>query len=392
MGFERRHWVLAFAAIGFAVAALFAGLWLGGGFDLGRRDAALAIPSLLAFAIIFVVLAPVKGRVVVAAGTLAMAALLLPAAWWQGAAPGSIANGLILLGATAAALTLAAALWQWVGRWRWWLGWLTALKAAALWWFAGHVLLGQLYQPAVGEAAEGATGRNVVLSALPLRQMSLADVRGGGEDAALRALRRLLPRRTELRDVLAPGELAAGDRLLLAHPAALPPASLVEIDRFVRSGGRAVVLADGLSGWPPPHGFGDPRNPPVTSLLTPLLGHWGIDLAAPLPGSEAADQVAVFAGGSRLLLHSAGHFTLLPTGCQVMATLPGGAAAIAECRIGKGQAILVSDADLLFAPLWQSAPGWARHLRPADNIEWLAEQIEGEGAGPAWGLRPIWNR
>ena len=117
----------------------------------------------------------------------------------------------------------------------------------------------------------------MALTGLPLRTWGQDDLSLGAmqDAAALVVLRQRLSRPLVLMDGLAPASLKQGDRLLLAHPLALPPDTLVEVDRFVRAGGRAVILADGLSSWPPPHRFGDPRNPPVTSLLTPLLDHLG---------------------------------------------------------------------------------------------------------------------
>src|SRR3546814_13227192 len=66
------------------------------------------------------------------------------------------------------------------------------------------------------------------------------------------------------------------------------------------------LLADALSGWPVRHPLGDPRNPPVTSLLTPLLGHWGMVLGAAPLGERAAQGFDV--ASRRLRLFSAGRF------------------------------------------------------------------------------------
>ena len=159
----------------------------------------------------------------------------------------------------------------------------------------------------------------------------------------------------------------------------------------MRAGGRAVILADGLSSWPPPHALGDPRNPPVTSLLTPLLDHWGIRLDAPVPGSATSTAVTVVHLGNRLVLHSPGHFSQLPDNCGGAGWLPDGAPTIATCQIGRGTAVLLSDADFLFDPLWRPEPLWAAHLRPSDNIEWLAEQLSDPRQRSYWGLRPTWR-
>lgn len=396
IGFERRHWVLAVAAIGFAVAALFAGQWLGGGFDLGRRDAALAIPSVLGFALLYTLLVARAGhqRAIAVGGAALLAALVLPVIIAFGLpsmfmAWSSVPHILTWWAMTALALAVALILWRRSARLSRVLRTLLYVGLAVAWWLAAHVWLGRAYVPHV----PGQAGRVVVLTSLPLVQWQQADgemiMR---EDAALTALRAMSARPLALVDALEPGMLKPEDRLLLAHPRALAPETLVEIDRFIRAGGRAVVLADGLSGWPPPHGFGDPRNPPVTSLLTPLLDYWGIQLAAPVPGERAAGESEVLHWGYRLRLHSAGHFNRLPAGCRGAGGRGKGHPVIARCKIGRGWAILLADADLLFAPLWQSSPSWARHLRPSDNIEWVAQQMNEPQQAEQWVLRPIWNR
>jgi len=176
---------------------------------------------------------------------------------------------------------------------------------------------------------------------------------------------------------------APGGALLLAHPRALAPRELVAVDAFVRGGGRAVILADALSGWPARRPLGDPRNPPVTSLLTPLLDHWGVTLGA-APADEGR-PLAADVGGARLRLFSAGRFERFPAACRAYA-----GRRVVHCRIGDGEAWLVGDADLLFAPLWRAAPGWAAHLRRADTMEWLTARLWPDA--PRAILRPIWIR
>lgn len=358
-GWPRR---LLFAA-GFALVALGAGLWLGGAFALGRRDATLALPTLLAFALVFAALQP--GAVAAALG----AAVLIVVA----AVSGALAPAPVLFAGGAGLAMLAAHCG---------VRWTAALArpfaaallavAAVLWWVGSHAVLART---AMGDVTPQ-TGRIVVVSGLLLAVWDADNaIKGAREDPALTMLRAAVARPVQLADSLSGGALKPADRLLLVHPRALAPEALVEIDRFVRAGGRAVILADGLSAWPPPFAMGDARNPPVTSLLTPLLDHWGIGLAAPVPGSAAGEEVAVQHGRFRLRLHSAGHFDRLPPQCRGEAAIAPQQPAVATCRIGKGEAVLLADADLLYAPLWQSAPGWARHLRPSDNIEWLAELL-----------------
>ncbi|HEY0596850.1 DUF4350 domain-containing protein, partial [Sphingopyxis sp.] len=204
---------------------------------------------------------------------------------------------------------------------------------------------------------------------------------GAQDDPALARLEAAGP--VSLVDSLVDHVPPPGGTLLVAHPRALAPRELVAIDAFVRGGGRAVVLADALSGWPAPYPLGDPRNPPVTSLLTPLLDHWGVTLGAAPAGDDRLLPVDV--DGARLNLFSAGRFDRLPRACVAFADRRA-----AHCQIGGGEVWLVGDADLLFAPSWQPVVPGAAHLRRADTMEWLSSRLW-HGAGHGL-LRPVWIR
>ncbi len=176
--------------------------------------------------------------------------------------------------------------------------------------------------------------------------------------------------------------LADADVLLLAHPPALDPAQLVAIDEWVRGGGRIVVLADGLSSWPPDWPLGDPRNAPVTSLLGPLLAHWGVDLDA--PDRLAESRIVVRDSGQRLELLSPGRFRQRDSRCMLRAQ-----GLIAECRIGRGHALLVADADLLAPQLWAGQRGASSSVDwRSGNMLWLLDKLGGDAtkafAAPSW--------
>lgn len=227
--------------------------------------------------------------------------------------------------------------------------------------------------------------RVAVLTALPIGAPPAADLQAGHGEAA-DPLAMLLARATRERRLVSVdvAVLADSDVLLLAHPPALDPAQLVAIDSWVRGGGRAVVLADGLSSWPPPWPLGEPRNPPITSLLGPLLAHWGVELAAPEGLGES--RTAVRDSGQRLEMLSAGRFHARDSQCLLRAQ-----GLIAECRIGRGRALLVADADMLAAPLWAGPRGSASSLDwRSGNMLWLLDKLGGE-AGRARAL-PSWSK
>jgi len=360
--------------------------WLGGGQALlGRIDPALALPILAPPMLLLAIWQRCEGAALrrltlfLTLGLLALTQALL-AFILAGSLPWlQIA---LMFVAGAAAGFGADALLQWRPRRRW-LPWVAGLLLTTGWFAASHMLLASLYRPAAALAdAPAAT----MLTGLPLRWSGSGDIAaiisdGAEDDPALVRLEAMGP--VLLVDSLVDRVPPPGGALLVAHPRALAPRELVAIDAFVRGGGKAVMLADALSGWPAPHPLGDPRNPPVTSLLTPLLDHWGVRLGA-APTNDM-DVSAVDVGRARLRLSSAGAFERLPSTCRSFADRR-----VAQCRIGAGEVWLVGDADLLFAPLWSPLVPGADHLRQADTIEWLAARLW-PGAGVAV-LQPLWIR
>jgi hypothetical protein len=172
-------------------------------------------------------------------------------------------------------------------------------------------------------------------------------------------------------DSLDPATLRTTDILLLAHPPALAPATLVTIDEWVRGGGRAIVLADPLSTWPPSHPLGDPRNPPITSLLTPLLTHWGLELELDRLNSRC--ETSITDAGWRLNLCGTGVFSAANAACSIRAQ-----GRIADCRIGRGRVLLLADADLLMSTKWRGIDRRFQresHWR-GDTPQWLADRAQ----------------
>lgn len=247
--------------------------------------------------------------------------------------------------------------------------------------------------PSLYELPTRANGpRLTLLTSLPLTsgQGDVAAVLAGlgDEEPALTLLRQRF--RVTMADSVDPAVLAQTDVLLLAHPRALAPQQLVTIDDWVRGGGSAMILADGLSSWEPPHSLGDSRNPPLTSLLTPLLSHWGLTLDAPA-GLVAREQ-AVVDGGQHLHLFSPGRLRRYGGGCRLMAS-----GAIADCHIGTGRAIIVADGDWLRARHWGGAAkagvGTPANWR-SGNMLWLMGRLDalaGQDTSRAW-AEPVWTR
>ncbi|MES2173036.1 MAG: ABC transporter [Pseudomonadota bacterium] len=186
-----------------------------------------------------------------------------------------------------------------------------------------------------------------VITALPLFWSESAQV--GPRDAPIVTVLRTRFTVIPMDD---PAQLKASgaQRLLLAQPRALTPAQLVAIDRWVRDGGTALVLADPLLRWPSDLPLGDRRRAPPTSLLGPPLEHWGFAPSGVMEGSEIR------------------HF--LPDGQLI--TMSGvqrsGEALLHRQRIGQGSVMVLGDADPIDDRLWLADPA-----HPLDPRYWVAD-------------------
>lgn len=173
----------------------------------------------------------------------------------------------------------------------------------------------------------------LLLTSLPLIFGEQFSLQGGGSPAlaALHSRYRVVPI-----SVTGTADLARGRLLLLAHPAAQSPEDLVALDDWVRRGGRVLLLADPSLDWPSERPLGDPLRPPPMFPDTGLLAHWGLRLDVPDERGPALRRL----GGYDIQTVSPGR--LVGGGCDIA-----GDAAVARCRIGKGRAIVVADADFL---------------------------------------------
>jgi hypothetical protein len=137
-----------------------------------------------------------------------------------------------------------------------------------------------------------------------------------------------------------------GHRLLLmAQPQAQPAEALVQLDAWVRDGGRVLLLADPALEWPSSRPLGSAARPPLAFPDTGLLGHWGIRLDA--PDSLGPRKVEI----SKAQIETASPGVLVATGgnCSVERGF------VARCRIAKGKATIISDADFIDVPESKSA-------------------------------------
>jgi hypothetical protein len=172
----------------------------------------------------------------------------------------------------------------------------------------------------------------MLLTTLPLIFPEDFTLSGGGSKAlgAIEARYRVVPIATTDATSLRQARL-----LLMAHPLAQPAEALVDLDRWVRHGGRVLLLADPRLEWPSKRPLGDKLRPPPQFADTGLLAHWGLQLEPPKSPGPAQRKLA----GRAILTSSPG---TLAGNCR---TDDGGF--VARCRVGKGRAVIVADAEFL---------------------------------------------
>jgi len=135
--------------------------------------------------------------------------------------------------------------------------------------------------------------------------------------------------------------LASHRLLLMAQPQAQPAERLVELDAWVRGGGRVLLLADPVLQWPSKRPLGDLLRPPVAFADTGLLDHWGLELSAP----EELGRQSIAVDRRKIETVAPGELAATSADCAVDPSR-----LLARCRVGKGFATIIADADFLDVP------------------------------------------
>jgi hypothetical protein len=172
----------------------------------------------------------------------------------------------------------------------------------------------------------------LLLTSLPLVFNEGFALTGGGSPALnkLQSRYRVLPI-----SVTDGAELARGDLLLMAQPPTQTAENLVVLDQWVRRGGHLLLLADPMLEWPSKLPLGDPLRPSAVFMDTGLIAHWGLRLDAPDRRGPAPRKLGSF----EVMTDSPGS---LSGSCDISDDR-----LVAHCRIGRGRATIIADADLL---------------------------------------------
>jgi hypothetical protein len=182
----------------------------------------------------------------------------------------------------------------------------------------------------------------------------------GLESGGSAALARLEQRYNVLPIGVADAASLQGQKLLLmAHPRAQPAEVLVELDQWVRGGGRVLLLADPKLDWPSERPLGDRLRPPPAFADTGLLQHWGLKLTGPEPDGPAS------VGNDEVDILAASPGKLASQSCSIA-----GQGFVARCEVGRGKATVVADADFLNVEGQGALDGPTEH-----NLELLNDEL-----------------
>lgn len=188
-------------------------------------------------------------------------------------------------------------------------------------------------------AAPGESAREkpelLLLSALPIVFPEELTLESAGSPALS-----ALERRYRVRPISTAhaGNLEGQRLLLMAQPQAQTAEALVDLDNWVRGGGRVLLLADPTLQWASELPLGDVRRPPFAFADTGLLRRWGLRLDGP----EELGPATVDADGNTVPTLSPGSLRALDGQCDLEAQ-----GAVARCAIGSGKATIIADADFI---------------------------------------------
>ncbi|MEP2103484.1 MAG: DUF4350 domain-containing protein [Parasphingorhabdus sp.] len=158
---------------------------------------------------------------------------------------------------------------------------------------------------------------------------------------------------------------SGADIVLLAQPPAMDPADIAALDAWVRAGGKAIILTDPMLLWPTDLPLGHKGRPLASGLLSPLLEHWGLELQA--PDEAGSGGVELEFSGATIATAGIGTLKLLQKqSSDNDKCILSVANVIASCKVGKGRAIIMADADFLNDAFWPDAATGADESRPED--------------------------
>lgn len=134
--------------------------------------------------------------------------------------------------------------------------------------------------------------------------------------------------------------LSGLEHLAVVQPRGLAPSDNVALDKWVRDGGRLLLVLDPMLTGNYHLPIGDPRRPTDTALIPPVVERWGLTISYNDEQQPALHEAALSDGHVWLSLH--GTIAVEDNSQEDCALFVNGA--IARCAIGKGSVTLIADA------------------------------------------------
>jgi hypothetical protein len=131
-------------------------------------------------------------------------------------------------------------------------------------------------------------------------------------------------------------------RIAIIQPRGLSASDNVALDRWVRAGGRLLLVLDPALTGEYDLPLGDPRRPVDTALFPPVVARWG--LAVSFDEDQAGSVTIARLGETALPLALSGAVAITDPKAADCTLLANGAAA--RCRVGRGEVTLIADAAL----------------------------------------------
>lgn len=155
--------------------------------------------------------------------------------------------------------------------------------------------------------------------------------------------------------------------LLLAQARPLSASELVAVDQWVRQGGNIIILSDVALQWPSDYALGDKRRPLFTSLLSPLFVYWGLEQLFLI---EDINEQMISLGDYNVTTVTPSEWALIENDSQNVDCKLSDNRFEANCRVGKGKAILIGDSDFINDQHWHSYYG------EDDNMSYLLHKLQ----------------
>ncbi len=199
--------------------------------------------------------------------------------------------------------------------------------------------------PAAAPSASAGAPPLALFTSLPIYWPESEDIGAMLSDGqAPHWARTLLERDFSLRPIDRLTDLAGERRLLMAQPRALAPDENVALDDWVRGGGRLLLLVDPMLTARSAYALGDRRRPEAIAMLSPILARWGLELR--FDDSQPAAPRTIAVGGLDVPVALAGRLAATGGGAASACTVAA-QGLLADCRIGKGRALVLADAALV---------------------------------------------